>query len=249
VYRKLNTPDEPEVDPEDLFLMNKMDRIYTKRPFFGVKRMTWQLGQDGFPVNHKRVARLMRVMGIHAIFPKPYTSKPKEENETYPYLLSDMVIKEPNQVWGTDITYIRIHGSWAYLVALLDWYSRYVVAWELSPCLEVGFCVNTLNRALSTSQPQIHNSDKGSQFTSKEYLDILKGYPDIKISMDSRGRCMDNIFTERLWRSLKYEEVYLKDYQDLSEAKKSLDDYFHFYNWERPHQSLGNQIPAHVYYK
>lgn len=249
VYRKLSAPNEPEVSREDLVIMNEIDRIYTKRPFYGVRRISWQLNQDNFAVNHKRVARLMRVMGIQAIFPKPKTSQPDASHEVYPYLLTGLKISQPNQVWGTDITYVKIHKSWCYLVALIDWYSRYVLAWELSPSLEVGFCVNALTLALSKASPQIHNSDQGSQFTAKEYLDILKTHPNIQISMDGRGRCMDNIFTERLWRSFKYEEVYLKDYQNYGEAKTSIAEYFRFYNEERPHQSMQNQIPKNVYSK
>lgn len=250
VYRRLsNFVDKPEVSPEDLVIMNQIDQIYTKRPFYGVRRMTWQLNQNGFLVNHKRVARLMGVMGIQAIFPHPFTSKPNEDHQVFPYLLKDLEIIKPDQAWGTDITYVKIHHAWCYLVAIIDWFSRYVLAWELSPNLEVGFCINTLKNALLISQPGIHNSDKGSQFTADEYLAILKNYPEIQISMDGRGRCMDNIFTERLWRSFKYEEVYLRDYQNYQEAKNSIDEYFHFYNEERPHQSLQNQFPKNVYYQ
>lgn len=227
--------------------MNEIDRIYTKTPFYGARRITWQLHQNGILVNHKRVERLMGIMGIQAISPKPFTSKPDEEHETFPYLLKGVEIFKPNQVWGTDITYIRIHQAWVYLVAMIDWYSRYVLSWELSPHLTADFCISCLTEALAKAVPGIHNSDKGSQFTSKEYLGVLKSHPSILISMDGRGRCMDNIFTERLWRNVKYEEVYLKDYANISEARENLAKYFQFYNWERPFQSLGNQIPGIIY--
>lgn len=250
VYRRLsNLLDKPEVGPKELNLMNEIDRIYTKRPFYGVRRMTWQLHQNGHFVNHKRVARLMKVMGLQAIFPHPFTSKPNERHEVFPYLLRDLEITKPDQVWGTDITYVKIHHNWCYLIAFIDWYSRYVISWELSPNLEVGFCINALKKALAISQPKIHNSDQGSQFTADEYLTVLKNCSNLQISMDGRGRCMDNIFTERLWRSFKYEEVYLKDYQNYQEAKNSIDEYFLFYNEERPHQSLQNQFPKNVYYQ
>jgi len=250
VYRRLSSPEtDLGMNPKDLAIMNQIDRIYVKRPFYGIKRMTWQLNQNGLVINHKRVARLMGVMGIQAVFPHPFTSKPNENHQTFPYLLKGLEIIKPNQVWGTDITYVKIHHSWCYLVAIIDWFSRYVVSWELSPNMEVGFCINTLTKALAVNTPIIHNSDQGSQFTSNEYLAILKNHPEIQISMDGRGRCMDNIFTERLWRSFKYEEVYLKDYQDYQQAKESIDEYFRFYNEERPHQSLQNQFPKHVYYQ
>jgi len=235
------------VDSLDLEIMNKIDRIYTKCPFYGVRKITHQLKNDGFLFNHKKVYRLMKVMGIEAIFPHPNTSKPNIQHETFPYLLGNLEITKPNQVWGVDITYIRLHQRWSYLVALMDWYSRYVIAWKLSDNLETEFCMETLDKALSLSIPEIHNSDQGSQFTSVGYLDILKANP-VAISMDSRGRCMDNIFTERLWRSLKYEEVYLKEYQNFQEAKDSINLYLNFYNKERLHQNLDYQTPAKIYF-
>lgn len=251
VYRRLTNPVDLEnsVSQEDLAFMVEIDKIYTKWPFYGVRRMTWQLNHQGFLINHKRVARLMKTMGIQAVFPRPNTSKPSQQHEKYPYLLKGLNITQPNQVWGVDITYIKMHKSWVYLMAIMDWYSRYVIAWELSPSMEVGFCTQALSQALSHNQPQIHNSDQGSQFTCNEYLTILKACPNIQISMDGRGRCMDNIFTERLWRSLKYEEVYLKDYQNFSETKQAIGNYFQFYNQERPHQSLNYQTPSQIYFQ
>jgi putative transposase len=234
------------VNTLDFEIMNEIDRIYTKCPFYGVRKITQQLKLDGFYFNHKKIYRLMKVMGIEAIFPHPNTSKPNIQHQTFPYLLKGLEISKSNQVWGVDITYIRLHNKWSYLVVLMDWYSRYVLAWKLSDNLESEFCMETLGKALSTSLPEIHNSDQGSQFTSVGYLDILKANP-IAISMDGRGRCMDNIFTERLWRSLKYEEVYLKEYQNFQDARCSINQYLHFYNTERLHQNLDYQTPAKIY--
>lgn len=228
--------------------MHRIDAIYNEFPYYGEPRITAQLHRDGVVVNHKRVERLLRVMGLQAIHPRKNLSKPHPQHATYPYLLSGLAITAPNQVWGTDITYVRALGDYFYLVALLDWYSRFVIAWQLSTTMHVSFCVANLERALTKAQPQIHNSDQGSQFTADEYLSTLSTYPDIQISMDGRGRCMDNIFTERLWRSVKYEEVYLKDYHSFAEAQTSLADYFHKYNYRRLHQSLNYKTPAEVYF-
>lgn len=238
----------PEVSTEDILVMNAIDELYTKRPFFGVRRITDHLEVPGVVVNHKRIARLMQVMGIQAIHPKPNLSKPDKQHEVYPYLLRELPITHPNQIWGTDITYIRINGSWLYLVAILDWFSRYVISWELSDTLCGEFCVENLNKALQTAIPDIHNSDQGVQFTADDYINTLKLYPSIRISMDGRGRCMDNIFTERLWRTVKYEEVYLKEYQSPKEARQSLKEYFEFYNTERKHQSHKKLTPEAVYF-
>lgn len=224
--------------------MEKIDRLYTAHPFYGVRRIAHELG-----VNRKRIHRLMKVMGIQAIFPKPNLSKNRIPHPTYPYLLGGLEVTVPNQVWGVDITYLKMHGYFLYLVAIMDWYSRYVLAWRLSDSLSTGFCIEALKEALKYGVPAIHNSDQGVQFTDGDYLDILKFYPSIKISMDSRGRAFDNIFIERLWRSLKYEEVYLKDYRSYKEAKYSLKEYFDFYNNDRPHQSLNYQKPVNVYFK
>lgn len=239
---------KPEVSDEDILIMDKIDKIYTKRPFYGVRRITRRLRVNGYPVNHKRVHRLMGIMGIEALFPKRNLSIANKYHETYPYLLRNLVITHTNQVWGVDITYVRLKREWLYLVAIMDWYSRYILAWELSDSLSVEFCCSTLQKALIIAQPEIHNSDQGSQFTSKEYLTLLKESKHIKISMDGRGRAFDNIFIERLWRTIKYEEVYLKSYESPNEAQRSIDDYIRFYNEERLHQSLGYKTPAEIYF-
>lgn len=230
--------------------MHQMDTVYTKYPTFGSRRMKAQLERwYNVVVSRKLVRKLMAVMGLEAIYQRPDTSKPHPEHTIFPYLLRNIVAQYPNHIWGTDITYVRINGTWAYLVALLDWYSRYVVAWQLSDCLTSDFCVANLEQALMSAQPRIHNSDQGSQFTANDYLDTLKLYPDIQISMDGRGRCMDNIFTERLWRTVKYEEVYLHDYSSFGDAEHSLDRFFNNYNTDMPHQSLANNVPADVYFE
>jgi len=233
---------------ETINLMNKIDKIYTDKPYYGYPRITKQLQREGIVVNHKRVANLMQIMGIQAIYPKKNTSKPSPEHLKYPYLLKELEVLKPNQVWGTDITYVKANGIWFYLIAILDWYSRYVVNWKLSKNMHVNFCRDALNEALKIATPDIHNSDQGSQFTSIEYTDILK-QKNVQISMDGRGRCFDNIFTERLWRTVKYEEIYLKDYTSFQEAEISLKKYFYTYNTDRLHQSLNYQTPAEVYFK
>lgn len=229
--------------------MHEIDRIYTECPFYGGRKITRQLKRNGLEVNHKRVCRLMRLMGIQAIYPKPNLSQSNQQHPVYPYLLKDLVINRPNQVWGVDITYIRLKKAWLYLVAILDWLSRYVLAWELSDSLEVEFCLEALRKALKATLPDIHNSDQGIQFTSEPYLSLLKSYPAIRISMDGRGRAFDNIFNERLWRTIKYEEVYLKEYRTPKEAKANLKNYFDFYNYKRLHQSLDYQTPAEMYFR
>ena len=228
--------------------MNRIDEIYIKYPFYGEPKITAQLKREGILVNHKRVERLMRVMNIQAIFPKKNFSKPNSKHDVYPYLLKKVNVNHPNQVWGTDITYVRANKIWFYLVAILDWYSRYVVNWKLSSSLNANFCIDNLKTALKNALPEIHNSDQGTQFTAKEYLNILKQHDSIRISMDSKGRCFDNIFTERLWRTVKYEEVYLKEYGSFIEAEQSLNNYFKMYNTERLHQSLNYKTPAEIYY-
>lgn len=235
------------VNQKALQLTKKIDEIYTDFPYYGSPKITAELKRQGILANHKAVERLMRLMGIRAIFCKPNTSKHNPAHPVFPYLLAGLEITHPNQVWGTDITYIKAHGTWFYLVAIIDWYSRYVLAWKLSTTMTVDFCQEALRSALSIATPQIHNSDQGSQFTSKDYTSMLL-QKNISISMDGRGRCFDNIFTERLWRSVKYEEVYLKDYQSFDEAKISLDTYFSTYNQKRLHQALGYQTPAEVYF-
>ncbi len=232
----------------DIVVMNAIDQLYTKRPYFGVRRITEHLEIPGVAVNHKRVHRLMQIMGIQAIYPKPKTSIGDKQHEKYPYLLKGLTAQYPNHIWGTDITYVRVKGTWMYLVAILDWFSRYVVSWELSDTLCVEFCIEGLRKALEIGIPEIHNSDQGAQFTAEEYLAILKAYETIRISMDGRGRAMDNIFTERLWRSVKYEEIYLKEYQSPKEARVSLGEYFTFYNHERKHQALRYETPETIFF-
>lgn len=233
---------------ETISLMKRIDTIYTDKPYYGYPKITKQLQRDGFVVNRKRVSNLMQIMGIQAIRPKKNTSKSNTEHLKYPYLLKGLEIIRPNHVWGTDITYVRANGIWFYLIAILDWYSRYVINWKLSKNMYVNFCNETLSEALQNAVPIIHNSDQGSQFTSNDYTNILK-QKNIQISMDGRGRCFDNIFTERLWRTVKYEEIYLKEYGSFKEAETSLKKYFHTYNTERLHQSLNYQTPAEVYFK
>lgn len=238
----------PRVDAEDLAALHALDQIYTKRPFYGSRNMRHALRDDyGIHIGRDHVRRLMKVLGIEAIYPKQNTSLPAPGHQIYPYLLRGYDIYRPNQVWGTDITYIRLAKGFCYLTAIIDWYSRYVVAWELSDTMEKEFCMTSLRCALQKAIPEIHNSDQGSQFTSAEYLQLLET-DKVKISMDGRGRCMDNIFTERLWRSVKYEEVYLKAYGTIEEARAGLNDYFPFYNNERRHQGINDRIPADVYY-
>ena len=239
----------PEVSKEDEALMKEIDKVYTEFPYYGSRKITRQLFEDlGKKVNRKRVRRLMAIMGIEAVYPKPNFSKPEPGHTIYPYLLKGVSVRFPNHVWGTDITYVPLAKGWLYLVAILDWYSRYVISWELSDTLTVGFCVEALKKALNVAIPGIHNSDRGSQFTADDYLTLLKEKPEIRISMDGRGRFFDNIFTERLWRSVKYEEVYIHDYQSFADAKASLTNYFEQYNFRRLHQSLDYVTPAEVYY-
>lgn len=242
-------PRKPDVSKDDIVVMGEIDRIYTKCPFYGVPRITKQLSRNGLIVNHKKVYRLMKIMGIEAIFPKRNLSLSNPNHEIYPYLLNRVNIVAPDQVWGADITYIRLKKEWLYLVAIIDWFSRYVISWRLSDSLCVDFCLEALKDALNVGLPKFHNSDQGSQFTSRDYLALLKSHSEINISMDGRGRAFDNIFNERFWRTLKYEEVYLKDYQTPKETRSSLSDYIHFYNNERLHQSLNYQTPKEVYFK
>ena len=238
---------EPET-AENLQLMRLLDEQYTRTPFYGVRRMAWWLGQQGFSVNPKRVRRLMRQMGLEAIYCKPRLSVPAPGHRIYPYLLRDITIDRPNQVWSSDITYIRLKQGFIYLVAVMDWFSRYVLAWEVSVSMETSFCVAALDWALQHGRPEIFNTDQGAQFTSEDFTGRLKTQ-GIGISMDGRGRVFDNIFIERLWRTVKYEEVYLKDYSDVLEALSNLKSFFAFYNQERPHQSLGYLTPAVVHHR
>lgn len=231
---------------EDAVLMRLIDEQYTETPFYGYRKMTVYLQQLGYSVNHKRVRRLMNALGLEAIYPKPDLSKPAKEHLRFPYLLRGVEIGYSNQVWATDITYIRLNGGFIYLLVIMDWYSRFVIEFEVSNSLESAVFVETLKRALAKGKPEIFNSDQGSQFTAVEWLKILETNR-IQISMDSRGRCFDNIFVERLWRSVKQEEVYLTEYEDVWEAEQCLKKYFDFYNHRRPHQSLGYKTPSEVY--
>ena len=231
---------------ENLRFMRLLDEQYTRAPFYGSRRMVAWLETQGWEVNRKRVSRLMALMGIAAVYPKPRLSQPGEGQRIYPYLLRGMEVNRVNQVWSTDITYIRMAQGFLYLVAVMDWFSRFVLSWSLSVTMELDFCVEALHGALRRGRPEIFNSDKGSQFTSSKFTGELEARK-IAISMDGRGRCMDNIFIERLWRSLKYEEVYLKDYESVREARAGIERYFRFYNQERPHQSLGYRTPAAIY--
>lgn len=226
--------------------MRLLDEQYLKRPYYGILRMTHWLREQGSPVNHKRVARLMNCMGLEGLRPKQNLSRPGAGHRIYPYLLRGLAVTHPNQVWCTDITYVRMPNGFVYLVAIMDWFSRYVVNWTLSNTLDGDFCVEALEGALRTGCPEIFNSDQGAQFTAEGFTKRLEGR-GIRISMDGRGRAYDNIFIERLWRSVKYEEVYLKDYATVREAWLSLKDYFLFYNGERPHQALSNRTPEQVY--
>jgi putative transposase len=231
---------------ENLMLMRLIDEQYTRRPIYGSRRLVAWLRGQGRGVNRKRVARLMEVMGIQAIYPKPRLSQPGEGHKIYPYLLEGVEVTRVNQVWSTDITYIRMDGGFVYLVAVMDWFSRFVLSWALSVTMEVGFCMEALQRAFRRGRPEIFNSDQGSQFTSDQFTGALQAR-GIAVSMDGRGRCFDNIFIERLWRSLKYEEVYLRDYTLVPEARAGIGNWFQFYNHERLHQSLGYRTPAGLY--
>jgi putative transposase len=236
------------VKPETVALRHRIDEIYTAYPFYGVRRITAQLHREGLTVNHKAIARHMQEMGLAAICPGPNLSKRNLAHAVYPYLLRGVAAAYPNHIWGIDITYIRLHTGWVYLVAILDWFSRYVVSWALDLTLEIGFVLDAARDALHQATPVIWNSDQGSHFTSPQYLDLLLT-ANVQISMDGRGRALDNIFTERLWRSVKYEEVYLHDYGSPREARTGLSRYFHLYNHERPHQALDYLTPAEVYFR
>jgi putative transposase len=229
-------------------LMGLIDEQYTSTPFYGYRRMTVYLRQLGFRVNHKRVRRLMRKLGLEAIYPKPNLSKPGKDHLTYPYLLRGAAVEYSDQVWATDITYIRLGSGFVYLLVIMDWHSRFVIEMEVSNSLCSSPFVEALKRALLKGRPEIFNSDQGSQFTAVEWLKVLQTH-NVQISMDGRGRCFDNIFVERLWRSVKQEEVYLKEYADVWEAEENLRQYFEFYNYRRPHQSLKYQTPFDAYQK
>ncbi len=237
-----------KMDQFSIAVMSFIDRQHIQTPFYGSRKMVVELRKSGYIVNRKRVQRLMKTMGISAIYPKRSLSQSNKAHKIYPYLLKDVKIDTPNFVWSTNITYIQLREGFLYLVAIIDWYSRYVLSWRLSNTLDVSFCLEALEEALEKGTPVIFNSDQGSQFTSKDFTQILldKG---IKISMDGRGRVFDNIFIERLWRSVKYENVYLKGYETCEETIDGLCSYFPFYNNQRPHQSLGYKVPHEIHYK
>ena len=226
--------------------MRALDEVYTATPFYGSRRLQVALRRQGQSVNRKRVQRLMRLMGIEAVGPKPRLSQRHRGHQVYPYLLREVAIERVDQVWSCDITYIRLRSGFVYLMAVLDWFSRYVLAWELSVTLDGQFCRDALEGALATGRPEIFTTDQGAQFTSDAFTALLRT-AGVQISMDGRGRALDNVFVERLWRSVKYEEVYLKDYDSVPAARAGLGDYFAFYNHERPHQALAYRTPAEVY--
>jgi putative transposase len=235
------------VSEKTLLLMQQIDELYMQHPFYGARQMARALKRLGYEVGRKRVGRLMRVMGLEAIYRKPNLSRANAAHPVYPYLLRGLVVERPNQVWATDITYIPVQGGYAYLCAVIDWHSRCVLSWELSNTLDAAFCVRVLNTALKRhGKPEIFNTDQGCQFTSAEFTGVLKEH-GVKISMDGKGRCLDNVFVERLWRSVKYEEVYLRSYADLVEAERHLRAYFKFYNESRPHSVHDGQTPSEVY--
>jgi putative transposase len=230
--------------PDEVAIKHRIDEIYTERPFYGVRRMTAQLRREGLLINHKAVERHMREMGVAGVGPGPTLSKPAPGHRVYPYLLRGMTAQRPN--WGIDITYIRLTQGWMYLVVVLDWYARYIVSWALDQTLQQPFVTAAVQQALTTATPEIWNSDQGSHFTSPQYTTLLEA-AGVRISMDGRGRALDNVFNERLWRTIKYEEVYLNDYGSPREARLGLGHYMTFYNHERVHQALGYRTPAQVY--
>ncbi len=235
------------VSAEEVAIKHRIDEIYTRYPFYGSRRITVTLQKEEIPINRKAVQRHMQEMGIAGICPGPNLNKRRLEHRIYPYLLRNITASYPNHVWGVDITYIKLQRGWMYLVAILDWFSRYVVSWKLDQRLEMGFVLDAVEAALVKAKPAIWNSDQGSHFTSPQYIQLLLD-ADIQISMDGKGRAIDNVFTERLWRSVKYEEVYLNDYASPREARRGLAGYLDFYNNERPHQSLRYRTPAELYF-
>lgn len=238
-----------EVSSEELTLLRLIDEQYLKTPFYGSRRMTVYLGEQGYAINRKRTRRLMSQLGYQALYPKPRLTQVNPEHQTYPYLLRGVEITHVNQVWSTDITYLPVFKGHFYLVAIMDWYSRKVLSWRISNTLDVHFCLAALEEALGTyARPEIFNSDQGSQFTSKVFTERLK-QAEVLISMDGRGRCHDNIFIERLWRSIKWELIYLKDFEDGQHLMREVKDWFQWYNQSRPHQSLNYKTPDEIYYK
>jgi len=238
----------PFVSTANLEIMRLIDEEFLRHPFYGSRKLRDYLNRNGFSVNRKRVQRLMRLMGIESVAPKPNTSRPRKEDKVYPYLLKKLSITKPDQVWCSDITYIRLGHGFVYLTAVMDWSSRYVLSWEISVTMDDDFCVNALKSALRKhNRPEIFNTDQGSQYTGNAFTGVLKER-GIKISMDGKGRCMDNIFIERLWRSVKYEKIFLEEFETVTELIAGLKEYFEFYNFERPHQSFSGRTPAEVYW-
>lgn len=235
------------VTEEELEIMKRIDKIYTECPFYGVRRIKEALKRQGSNCNHKRIYRIMQQMGIEALRAKKNLSKAGKDHIVYPYLLRGVKVTESNQVWSSDITYLPIYKGFAYLAAVIDWFSKYIFSWELSNTLDVYFCLSALDKALRQGKPEIFNTDQGSQFTSKVFTEMIT-QNKIKMSMDSKGRALDNIYIERFWRSLKYEDIYLKDYQSISELRDGLKNYFDFYNNRRGHQALDYKTPAEVYF-
>lgn len=236
-----------EADATTLEIMSFIDKQYLRTPFYGSPRMTTELRKHGYYVNPKRVARLMKIMGLQALYPKPNSSANSKGDTVYPYLLRGLQITHPNQVWSTDLTYIGMPRGWMYLMAVMDWYSRYVIHWELSNTMDVGFCKEVLQESLRRTRPEIFNTDQGSQFTSREFTSVL-AENGIKISMDGKGRAIDNVFIERLWRTVKYEDIYLKNYETVGALRSGVAEYFRFYNTERMHTKLNNKTPFEVYH-
>lgn len=240
------TPQTKTFSDEQLALLRLVDEIYTRHPFFGTRQMSSYISLHHYPCKRHQARWAYEHLGLESLAPGPNTSKPQTEHKVYPYLLGEFKVIQPNQVFSTDITYVRLEGGFVYLLAIIDWYSRYVLDWQLSINMEADFCVETLKRVLERSSCEIFNTDQGAQFTSKEFTDVLKDN-DIKISMDGKGRWADNIFVERLWRSVKYECVYLQEWENVVAVRTGLDEYFDFYNHKRPHQSLGGLTPAMVH--
>ncbi len=233
---------------ENIELMKQIDEEYLRHPFYGSRKMRDYLNRNGFKVNRKRIRRLMQLMGLKSVAPQPNTSKPRKEHKVYPYLLKNLKVTTPDQVWCSDITYIRLANGFVYLTAIMDWASRFVLSWEVSVTMDDEFCVSALSSAIrSYNTPEIFNTDQGSQYTSNAFTGKLKEN-GIRISMDGKGRYLDNIFIERLWRSVKYEKVFLEDFETVSELTKGLKEYFNFYNYERPHQSFSGKTPAEIYF-
>lgn len=233
-------------DALTLTLLRLIDEEYTRHPFLGTRKMVTYLQELGYSINRKRVQRLYGLLGIEAVFPKPNPSKPDKQHKVFPYLLRGVAITHCNQVWSADITYLRLHQGFVYLVAVMDWFSRYVLDWGISTSLEADFCIEVLQRVLSTSHCGIFNTDQGSQFTAQAFTNTLLEH-DVKVSMDGRGRALDNVFIERLWRSVKYECIYLKEFTAVNDIVLALQEYFEYYNYQRPHQALNYQTPAKIY--